>query len=98
MPFCSRNTCGFLEKSTLFMSIFHTPSKALCAAASLGIDRAANATRKNSFFIANLHWFELRSKLYQNWCEESELCVAWLRRFAISFENPMPEEHRDPDT
>jgi hypothetical protein len=29
-------------------------SKALCAAAGIGINRAANATRKNSFFMANL--------------------------------------------
>jgi hypothetical protein len=48
------------------MSIFHVPSKALCAAARIGINRAAAATKKNSFlknsfFITNPHQFELRA-------------------------------------
>ena len=63
MPFCSTNTLGFLEKSTLFMSTFHVPSKTLCAVASVGRNRAADAIRKSSFFIANLHRFDLRSKI-----------------------------------
>src|ERR1035438_1429501 len=58
MPLCSRNTSGFLGKLTLFMSIFHVPSKALWAAASIGINRAPNVRKKNIFFMTHLHWFE----------------------------------------
>jgi hypothetical protein len=44
------------------------PSKAFCAAASIGIiNRAPSATEKKNFFIANLPRFEPRAKLYQNW-------------------------------
>src|ERR1039458_7272705 len=58
MPLCSRNTSGCLGKLTLFISIFQVPSKTPCAFVSTGIDRAASTTRKDNFFIENLHQFE----------------------------------------
>src|SRR5260370_21082088 len=91
MLFCSRNTSGFLEKSTLFISIFHVPSKTLCAAAGIGIDRAANTKSKNSLFIESLHEFELRPRTIS----ELALTIGNLygrgTSFETSGESPLPE-------
>src|SRR5260370_12320075 len=61
MPFRRRNTRGFFEKWTWFLSIFHVASKALCAAASVGTNRAASTTKNESRFIASLLRTELRA-------------------------------------
>src|SRR5438094_736722 len=94
MPFCSTRTSGFLEKSTLFMSTFHVPSKTLCAVAGLGINRAAGTKSKHSLFIASLHGVELRAKTISELAPTHWKCVCFAvsgpNKFGVLGENLLP--------
>jgi hypothetical protein len=63
VPFWRTNSSGLLGKLTELTSIFHVPSKTLCAAAP-GTKRDASAMSKSSFFIADLLWFQTAMEAY----------------------------------